>query len=119
MTKKELLSKSEALELFNSRIGNVLTHKNTCFSNRNAAGDVWWLEPALAKWETGFYFILNNERTQTLHLFQVPKKTISKSQFRERSKKGCSYLILPISDKLFRENRGADLTKYLVESLKY
>jgi len=113
------MKKKEAIDLINTKIKINLSSQNTIFSNPGSSLDVWCLEPANRKFETGFYFILNNANNQKLLLFKIPKGAIKSSAFRQREDKGASQIIIPISDVEYIDRRGYNFNRFLIDEIDY
>lgn len=124
LIKEKEMNKSKAINLAKSKSLTSIDHSNTLFSNINSAQDVWWLEPSNTRFNSDLYFILNNEKTQTLYIFKLPANTIrnASSHFHQRNdrvKTNASDIYIPVSGFKFCDKKGFDFTKYLIEKIEY
>lgn len=116
------MNKTKAVNFINSEINIELNFKNTIFSNPGSSLDLWWLEPSNDKFDTGFYFILNNAEAKKLLLFAIPKGSIINPTqiFRQRSDKGqVSQIIIPIANSNFVDRRGFKFDSFLINEIEY
>ena len=124
LIKEKRMNKSKSINMASSKFLTSLDHSNTLFSNINAAQDVWWLEPSNNKFRSDLYFILNNDKIQTLYIFKLPANTIRNagSYFHQRNdniKTNASDIYIPVSEIKFCDKKGFDFSKYLIEKIKY
>ena len=121
---QQRMNKTKAINLAKAKSITSLDHFNTMFSNINSAQDVWWLEPNNDKFISNLYFILNNDKTQTLYIFKLPANTIRNpaqhfTQRNDNVKTNCSDIYIPVSGIKFNDKKGFDFSKYLIEKIKY
>lgn len=124
LVKEKGMNKSKAIDIARSKSLTSIDHSNTLFSNINAAQDVWWLEPSNIRFQSVLYFILNNDKTQTLYIFRLPANTIknANSHFHQRNdrvKTNASDIYIPVSGIKFCDKKGFDFSKYLIEKIEY
>ena len=113
------MKKHEALRYINHSVGMDINSHNTVFANVGKHKDSWWLEPSNEKFETGFYFILNDEANKRFLLFKVPGGAINKSRFRQRDEKGVPQIIIPISGTNYVDRRGFSFNQFLIKTIQY
>jgi hypothetical protein len=114
-----VMKKQEALSYISTKTRMELDSQNTVFANVGKHKDSWWLEPSNKKFDTGFYFILNDEDNRQFLLFKVPKGIIDKSRFRQRAEKGVSQIIIPVSASNYVDKRGFSFNQYLIRKIEY
>jgi hypothetical protein len=124
LTNQQRMKKTKAISLAKTKSITSLDHSNTLFSNINASQNVWWLEPSNDKFTSNLYFILNNEKTQTLYIFKLPANTIRNAgnffhQRNDRVRANCSDIYIPVSGIKFEDKKGFDFSKYLIEKIEY
>lgn len=122
--KEKRMTKSEAINMAREKFLTSLDNSNTLFSNINAAQDVWWLEPSNIKFASDLYFVLNNEKTQTLYIFKLPANTIRNagSYFHQRNDKvktNASDIYISVSGIKFCDKKGFDFSKYRIDEIEY
>jgi hypothetical protein len=113
------MEKNTALQLVVKETKQNLNNRNTIFANVGAHKESWWLEPSNDKLQTGFYFILNDEKRSRLLLFKIPPDTLKQSSFRQRDDKGASQIIIPLSGFKYVDKKGFDFTQFLISQVEY
>lgn len=114
------MNKNNAINLLNNK-GLNLDYKNTIFSNPNSKINVWWLEPHNDKFKNDINIVLNYPKTKTLYHFLIKSSEIQNPQtlFEQRNDREASKLLIEISEREFKDKKGFDLKKYLVNELNY
>lgn len=113
------MTKKRALEILN--INGNLNTKNTVYSSRNAAVDVWWLEPSNEKFRQDLFIILNDSVSNKLVLFKIPNNTIDNPEllFDQRSDRDASKIIIPTSNNNFVDKKGFNFKSFLITEIVY
>ena len=114
------MNKNSAIELLNSN-SLLLDYKNTIFSNPNSKINVWWLEPHNDKFKKDLNIVLNYPNTKTLYHFLIKSNEILNPQilFEQRNDRQASKLLIEISEREFKDKKGFDFKKYLMNEIKY
>lgn len=116
-----VMNKTKAINHIIKEIHADLNFRNTIFSNPGSSLDLWWLEPSNDKFNSGFYFILNNAEKHKLLLFKIPQGAIEnpKAEFRQREDKGVSQIIIPISETHYVDRKGFKFDSFLINEIEY
>jgi len=64
------MTKDTAIQLVKKKLGLKISNNNTNWSNINADG-IWSIEPNLDRQNRTLYLLLNNNRTNKLHVFEI------------------------------------------------
>lgn len=113
--RNENMTKEIAIKIINKKFGLELTDKNTHLALKN--GDTWKLEMYVNSKNITSFIILNNNKTNKIHLFELkPNDDIYKKLF------GVNYYILAflIDDSTFVENFTlTNFNKFHICTIKY
>ena len=96
------MTKDSAIQLVNKKLNLNLNSNNTNWSNINADG-IWSIEPNCGRRAHKLYLLLNNNRSNRIHVFEIPANHDLYEKLYVRDKKGVFRLVFKISDTEFIE----------------
>ena len=99
---KKNMNKDKAINEVNKKFNLKLSKTNTNWSNINANG-IWSMEPNCDRKDQKLYLLLNNNRSNKIHVFEIPANHSVYDRLYVREKKGVFRLVFNISDSLFIE----------------
>lgn len=100
--KTNTMTKDSAIQLVNKKLNLNLNSNNTNWSNINADG-IWSIEPNCGRRAHKLYLLLNNNRSNRIHVFEIPANHDLYEKLYVRDKKGVFRLVFKISDTEFIE----------------
>jgi hypothetical protein len=100
--KSNTMTKQEAIQLVNKKLGLKLNSNNTNWSNINADG-IWSMEPNLDRKNRTLYLLLNNNSTNKLHAFEIPANHTVYEMLYVRDNKGVYRLVFNVNDSEYIE----------------
>jgi hypothetical protein len=100
--KSNTMTKQEAIQLVNKKLGLKLNSNNTNWSNINADG-IWSMEPNLDRKNRTLYLLLNNNSTNKLHAFEIPANHEVYKKLYVRKDRPVFRLLFDVSDSEFIE----------------
>lgn len=113
------MTKNKAIYLFNSK--GYKLGRNITFASKNKTAYNYWANPDVSILSSDWYLILNDWNKQELHLFYIPKNSISEFEVMPRSdKKNQIDLQIMYDDSSFTDTRSKlSFRKYLKETINY
>ena len=96
------MTKENAIKLIYQKFDLKLNSKNTNWSNINANG-IWSMEPNCVRKAQKLYLLLNNNRSNKIHAFEIPANHSVYDRLYVRKKKGVFRLVFNASDTEFIE----------------
>jgi hypothetical protein len=96
------MTKDSAIQLVNKKLSLKINSNNTNWSNINADG-IWSMEPNLKRQNQTLYLLLNNNRTNKLHIFEIPANHEIYKKLYVRDNKGVFRLVFDVNDTQFIE----------------
>jgi hypothetical protein len=99
------MTKDTAIQLVNKKLSLKLNSNNTNWSNINADG-IWSMEPNLKRQNQKLYLLLNNNRTNKLHFFEIPANHEDYKKLYIRKDRPVFRLLFDVSDSKFNEKLG-------------
>ena len=100
--KTNTMTKDSAIQLVNKKLNLNLNSNNTNWSNINASG-LWSMEPKFERQLHKLFLLLNNNRSNKIHVFEIPANHDLYEKLYVRDKKGVFRLVFEISDTEFIE----------------
>jgi hypothetical protein len=100
--KTNTMTKDSAIQLVNKKLNLNLNSNNTNWSNIDADG-IWSIEPNCGRRAHKLYLLLNNNRSNRIHVFEIPANHDLYEKLYVRDKKGVFRLVFKISDTEFIE----------------
>ena len=100
--KSNTMTKQEAIQLVNKKLGLKLNSNNTNWSNINADG-IWSMEPNLDRKNRTLYLLLNNNDTNKLHAFEISANHEVYKKLYVRKDRPVFRLLFDVSDSEFIE----------------
>ena len=97
------MTKTTAIQLVNKKLGLKISNNNTNWSNINADG-IWSIEPNLDRQKRTLYLLLNNNRTNRLHVFEILANHNVYNGLYKRNDKPVFRLLFDVSDTVFIQN---------------
>jgi hypothetical protein len=102
LIKTNTMTKDSAIQLVNKKLNLNLNSNNTNWSNINASG-LWSMEPKFERQLHKLFLLLNNNRSNKIHVFEIPANHDLYEKLYVRDKKGVFRLVFEISDTEFIE----------------
>lgn len=96
------MRKENATKLIYQKFDLKLNSGNTNWSNINANG-IWSIEPNCVRKVQKLYLLLNNNRSNKIHVFEIPANHSVYDRLYVREKKGVFRLVFNVSDTEFIE----------------
>lgn len=96
------MRKQDAIRLINQKFDLKLNSDNTNWSNINTNG-IWSMEPNCVRKEHKLFLVLNNNRSNKIHAFEIPVNHSVYDRLYVRVKKGVFRLVFNVSDNEFIE----------------
>lgn len=96
------MTKENAIKLTNKKFDLKLTTQNTNWSNINANG-IWSMEPNRVRKAQKLYLLLNNNRSNKIHVFEIPANHEVYDKLYSRNDRNVYRLLFNISDTDFIE----------------
>ena len=113
------MTKDAAIQLINKKLSLKLNSNNTNWSNINADG-IWSMEPNLKRQNQKLYLLLNNNRTNKLHVFEIPANHEDYKKLYIRKDRPVFRLLFDVSDSQFNEKLGdVNFKNFLKGSIDY
>lgn len=113
------MKKDSAIQLINKKLSLKLNINNTNWSNINADG-IWSMEPNLDRQNRTLYLLLNNNRTNKIHVFEISANHEVYKKLYIRKDRPVFRLLFDISDSQFNEKLGVvDFKNFLKGSIDY
>lgn len=113
------MTKSRAKRLIYNK--GVSLYNNVTFASKNNGAYNYWANPELSLLDRDWSLILNDWKNRKIYLFNIPAKSIARSEFVTRRDK--PYLIdlqIMYEDPTFTDNRsGYSLLQYKVAEINY
>ena len=94
------MTKANAIQVVNKKLRLKISNNNTNWSNINADG-IWSIEPNLDRQNRTLYLLLNNNRTNRLHIFEIPANHNVYNGLYKRNDKPVFRLLFDVSDTAF------------------
>jgi len=94
------MTKDKAIKEVNKKLN--LNLNNTNWSNINSNG-IWSMEPNCIRKAQKLYLLLNNNRSNKIHVFEIPANHSVYDRLYVRVKKGVFRLVFKLSDTEFIE----------------
>jgi len=96
------MTKDSAIQLVNKKLSLKLNTNNTNWSNINADG-IWSMEPNLKRQNQTLYLLLNNNRTNKIHVFEIPANHAVYNSLYKRNDKPVFRLLFDVNDNEFNQ----------------
>jgi hypothetical protein len=96
------MTKDKAIKEVNKKLNLNLNSNNTNWSNINSNG-IWSMEPNCVRKAVKLYLLLNNNRSNKIHAFEIPANHSVYDRLYVRVKKGVFRLVFNVSDTEFIE----------------
>ena len=96
------MTKNSAIQLVNKNLNLNLSSNNTNWSNINSSG-IWSMQPNCVRKAQKLYLLLNNNRSNKIHAFEIPANHGVYDKLYVRDKKGVYRLVFNVSDTEFIE----------------
>lgn len=96
------MTKENAIKLIYQKFDLKLNSGNTNWSNINANG-IWSMEPNCIRKAQKLYLLLNNNRSNKIHVFEIPANHSVYDRLYVREKKCVFRLVFNVSDTEFVE----------------
>ena len=96
------MNKDRAIKEVNKRLNLNLSSNNTNWSNINSSG-IWSLEPNCVRKAKILYLLLNNNRSNKIHAFEIPANHEVYSRLYSRNDRNVYRLLFNVSDTEFIE----------------
>ena len=114
------MTKDTAFQLVNKTLGLKINNNNTNLSNINANG-IWSIEPNLDRQFDTLYLLLNNNRTNKLHVFEIPAKNPVYLNLYVRQNKGVFRLLFDVNDTEFIQtlNQQINFNQFYKGTIEY
>ena len=96
------MRKEDAIKLIKQKFDLKLNSENTNWSNINANG-IWSMEPNCVRKAQKLYLLLNNNRSNKIHVFEIPANHEVYNKLYSRRDRNVYRLLFNISDTEFIE----------------
>jgi hypothetical protein len=111
-TKANVMTKDIAIQLVNKKLGLKINSNNTNWSNINGNG-IWSMEPNLERKNQTLYLLLNNNRTNIIHVFVISANHEIYNNLYIRNDKPVFRLLFDVSDTEFNEKLGEGKVNFI------
>ena len=113
------MTKENGIYQINKKFDLRLNKLNTNWSNINANG-IWSMEPNCDRKAQKLYLLLNNNRTNKIHAFEIPANHIVYQKLYVRNDRNVFRLLFNLSDKQFIETlRHVNFANFYKGSIEY
>jgi hypothetical protein len=110
--KTNTMTKESAIQLVNKKLNLNLNSNNTNWSNINSNG-IWSIEPNCERRAHKLYLLLNNNRSNRIHVFEIPANDLVYNKLYSRNDKNVYRLLFKVSDSEFSETlKNIDFIKF-------
>lgn len=114
------MTKNTAIQLVNKELGLKINNNNTNWSNINSDG-IWSIEPNLDRQNRTLYLLLNNNRTNRLHVFEIPANHNIYGNLYVRNDRQVFRLLFDVSDTVFIQtlNQQINFNQFHIGTIEY
>lgn len=96
------MTKDTAIKKVNKKLNLYLNSNNTNWSNINSNG-IWSMEPNCVRKAQKLYLLLNNNRSNKIHAFEIPANHEVYNKLYSRNDRNVYRLLFNVSDTEFIE----------------